>query len=119
MRRWPSPAQGERPQEKLTFTIHNCEKIKNITIPSGVTSIGKYAFGGCTRLLTIYCESTTPPMLYYERYYPTFISTNSEMVIYVPRESLDAYKQYTSGVTGLSERNWFYYNDYLTPYDFE
>ena len=27
VRRWPSPAQGERPQEKLTFNIHNCEKI--------------------------------------------------------------------------------------------
>ena len=35
--------------------FENCTSLQSITIPSSVTSIGSYAFDGCTSL-TIYCE---------------------------------------------------------------
>ncbi len=38
----------------------NCSSITNITIPSSVTYIGRYAFYKCTSL-TIYCEASSKP----------------------------------------------------------
>ncbi len=40
-----------------------CTNIKEVTIPAGVTSIGKYAFTGCN-LDRIICNATTPPEVY-------------------------------------------------------
>ena len=122
--------------------FESCSALINVSIPEGVTLIGDYAFKGCgftsiiipsttisigresfkfRKLKTVYCKSTTPPALYHGSTYDPydflpFYTSGQLEVIYVPRESLDAYKQYTSSEIGLSERNWFYYykdyNDY-------
>ena len=70
--------------------FYNCSSLTTITIPEGVTNIGDGAFYGCTALTEVTCKATVVPN-----------STNSfsedgtmpsEVKLYVPAESLDAYK---------------------------
>ena len=70
--------------------IAYCSNSNNYTIPTSVTSIGKGAFVDCTALTEVTCKATVVPN-----------STNSfsedgtmpsEVKLYVPAESLDAYK---------------------------
>lgn len=63
----------------------------SLTIGSGVTSIGKGAFNMTGRLQSITIYATTPPTLAYEY---EFYSSNCP--IYVPCESVDAYKSATN-----------------------
>lgn len=70
--------------------FYNCSSLTTITIPEGVTNIGDGAFYNCTALTEVTCKATVVPN-----------STNSfsedgtmpsEVKLYVPAESLDAYK---------------------------
>lgn len=60
---------------------------KDVTIPASVVSIERSALLG-TRLTTLHCEAITPPTLAYF----TFGPQNSLTAIYVPAESVEAYK---------------------------
>ena len=64
-----------------------CTSLTSIDIPSGVTSIGEYAFIHCSSLTSITVNATTPPTLGTS----AFNYTNSAP-IYVPSESVNAYK---------------------------
>ena len=65
-----------------------CREIVNITIPNGVSSIGASAFAGCLTLSRVDIEATIPPTLSNA----TFSNCNNNIKIYVPAESLEAYK---------------------------
>lgn len=64
-----------------------CTSLTNVTIPNSVTSIRQYAFRGCTSLSSVTCLATIPPTLEYD----VFDNTN-DCPIYVPEDSVDAYK---------------------------
>ena len=66
----------------------SCSSLTSLVIPSNISSINNYAFNRCTGLTSITVESTTPPTLV--GYY-VFDNTN-DCPIYVPPESVDAYK---------------------------
>ena len=68
--------------------FNNCSNVTTVTIGSGVTSIGYQAFYNCTSLTSITINATTPPSLDISR---PFDNTNLSH-IYVPAESVDAYK---------------------------
>lgn len=77
----------------------NCSSLTSITIPSGVTLIGNSAFQHCSSLTSVTCLATTPPTLRPftnngTNYYYNFDDTNN-CPIYVPSESVDAYKRKT------------------------
>lgn len=76
--------------------FRGCTGLKNITIPDGVTYIGNYAFYGCTGLESITINAIVPPKLdgKGEFYYSA--------KIYVPKNSLDAYK---------ADASWSLYSD--------
>ena len=74
-----------------------CEALKNVTIGNGVTFINSYAFNFCSTLTSITILTTTPPTLGSS----VFNNTNN-CPIYVPAESVDAYKTAT---------NWSAYAD--------
>ena len=74
------------------MVFQSCTSLTSITIPSGVTSIGSQAFYSCTSLTSITVEATTPPTLGSS----VFNNTNANLVIYVPAESVDAYKSATN-----------------------
>lgn len=71
--------------------FENCSQLTSITIPANVGSIGNYAFSGCTNLASVTCLSVNPPsFLYYN--HEAFYNNANGRKIYVPSESVDAYK---------------------------
>ena len=88
-----------------------CEEITTITIPENVTELGSYVFSGCIKLEIVYCKPTTPPFQMYESVDEAgWFSWNAEgRKIYVPNESVDAYK---------SARGWSLYADDIVGYNF-
>ena len=76
-----------------------CKSLTGITIPNSVTSIGGYAFSDCDSLKTMTVEAVTPPTLGYHAI-PTTIQR-----IYVPADSLDAYKS-ADGWKDYADKIW-------------
>ena len=74
-----------------------CSSLTSVTISNSVTSIDGSAFYGCSRLTRVTIKATTPPTLTSG----AFNDTNN-CPIYVPAESVDAYKTAT---------NWSAYAD--------
>lgn len=72
-----------------TYSFSNCTGLSEIIIPAGVTSIGNNAFNGNTGMKAYHFLSTTPPTLGGTA---VFTSIPSDCKIYVPAESLSAYK---------------------------
>lgn len=67
---------------------YNCSGLTSVNIPSGVTSIGNNAFGNCGLLTSVTCYATTPPTLG-----DNVFRYSNNAVIYVPAESVSAYRQ--------------------------
>ena len=76
----------------------NCTSLTSVDIPASVTSIGNGAFQSCSALTSVTVRATTPPTLGTN----VFDRTNANLVIYVPAESVDAYKAATNWSTYAS-----------------
>ena len=83
----------------------DCRNLTSVTIPDSVTTIESHAFFGCTSLVEVYCKPTTPPSCEYSM----FENNASGRKIYVPMESVKAYK---------SASVWSYYANAIVGYDF-
>ena len=68
--------------------FYNCYSLTNITIPSGVTNIAANAFNSCYGMKHYYLLPTTPPTIKGT----SFSNIQSDCVIHVPAESLEAYQ---------------------------
>ena len=86
--------------------FYYCDSLTSVTIPESVTTIGSYAFYHCDSLTSVYCKATTPPAL---EGTSVFDSNGSDRKIYVPTESVEAYKSAT---------NWSEYASAIVGYDF-
>lgn len=72
---------------ELAFS--GCSGLTSVTIGSGVTSIGKWAFCWCSGLTSVTCLAENVPSTGSD----TFSGVpQSEVTLYVPASSLDAYK---------------------------
>ena len=73
-------------------TFGNCASLSFVRLPATLTSIGRQAFYACKALETFICEAAVPPSLDST----AFSSTNSTFIIFVPDESVEAYKTATN-----------------------
>ena len=72
----------------------NCSSLTGITIPSSVTVMQGTMFGGCSGLTEVTMENPEPPHVGSGAYSPTlFGDTGYTFPIYVPCESITAYKE--------------------------
>ena len=85
--------------------FENCSYLTSVTIPDSVTSIGNSAFYWCESLTSVYCKATTPPAGDSSMFYNNALGRK----IYVPMESVDAYK---------SAEGWSDYKSYIVGYNF-
>ena len=73
-------------------TFQGCTGLVSADIPCSVTSIGDGAFTSCNSLKKLVCHATTPPV-FDDELWGAFVGVNKDAcTLYVPQESLDAYK---------------------------
>ena len=82
-----------------------CSGLTSVTIGKSVSSIGNYAFYSCRSLKSVYCRPTIPPTGCWE----AFDNNASGRKIYVPEDSVEAYK---------SKKNWSNYASDIVGYNF-
>ena len=85
--------------------FYGCWSLPSITIPDSVTTIEESAFYYCNSLTSVYCKAITPPA----GGSSMFSSNGSGRKIYVPMESVEAYK---------SDKYWSDYAGAIVGYDF-
>ena len=74
--------------------FHACYDLIDVTIGDGVTSIGANAFSNCESLVTFDCKPTTPPTIDSDATILTTSYLNKNKTrIYVPKASINAYKE--------------------------
>ena len=102
---------GNGPKKIANLLFSGCTSLKSVTIPNSVTSIGYDAFRGCTSLTSVYCKPTTPPTAIADSWsnWRAFYNNASGRKIYVPRNSVSAYK---------AASFWSDYASYIVGYDF-
>ena len=81
--------------------FQNCYALTSIDIPSGVTSIDSYAFRNCSGLTSITVRAETPPTLNLDA-----LANTNNCPIYVPCDSVDAYK---------AAHNWSTHSSRIRP----
>lgn len=88
--------------------FRSCTGLQSVTIPESVIAIEGYAFDSCSKLKEVYCQPLTPPT----GYYTMFPSANADLKIYVPTESVEAYRgaQYWSDYVDIIEGYEFVYD---------
>ena len=82
-----------------------CSSLTSVTIPDSVTTIVSSAFSGCSSLTSVYCKATTPPAGGDCMFY----NNASDLKIYVPMESVKAYKW---------AEGWSKFSSYIVGYNF-
>ena len=71
--------------------FYGCSKLTDFTFGKKVETAEMYAFGSCKALVNITSRAVTPPYLKGKSIFPDKVYNNA--IVYVPRQSVDAYKE--------------------------
>lgn len=104
---------GDNVKYIRSYAFRSCDNLQDVTIGENVEEIDYTVFADCTQLKTVYCKPIIPPAICHDTF-----PFNTEMKIYVPRNSYYSYTQYSQSVTGTQQANWCEYNSYIEPFDF-
>ena len=74
------------------YAFNICSALVKIELPATLQSIGREAFSYCSSLVKVKCLASVPPTLSSN----VFLSANSNLKIYVPDDSVEAYKVATN-----------------------
>ena len=85
------------------FAFSGCSKLTTVNLPSTIQDMGYSTFENCLVLSNLYLRAQIPPSTRND----IFKGCNSEINIWVPRASVDAYKE-----------KWSAYKDNIKGYDF-
>ena len=88
------------------WAFQYCEGLTEVTIGKGMQELSGYSFDHCVELVNVYCKATTPPTSTWR----DFNACSKLEHIYVPRESVDAYK---------AAEGWKNLASIIEGYDFE
>lgn len=95
------------------YAFVGCSSLESVTIGNSITTIGDYLFLGCVSLTSVYCKAIVPPLINtidpHDSYDLFDDVTDGSLTIYVPRESVEAYK---------AADGWKEYADIIVGYDF-
>ena len=89
----------------MGYAFEGCTNLTSVTIGRSVILIDYSTFKDCKSLINVYCKAITPPYL---RHDEVFDGNASGRVIYVPAESVEAYKsadgwsEYASAIVGYN-----------------
>ena len=83
----------------------DCRSLHKVTIGKSVRRVGKYTFLACNKLASVYCIPSVPPKAEGQ----IFGNLTVDHKIYVPRNSVEAYK---------TAEYWSDYASYIEGYDF-
>lgn len=75
------------------YAFYGCSGLASVVIPGSVTSIGAWAFVNCPNLGTVICEAETPPKIIYDYQASFDNATYRNATLKVPAGSLDLYKK--------------------------
>ena len=84
------------------YAFKNCTKLQELDIPNRMINLQQQIANGCSSLKKVIVRATTPPTLGAN----AFANNASDRLIYVPDDSLGAYKSAT---------NWSDYADAIRP----
>lgn len=87
---------------KINACFYGCTNLSFVKLKDIITAIGNNVFYGCSKLSVVICNPITPPSLGAT----VFGNTSPDLKIYVPDDSVEAYKTAT---------NWSNYADKIHP----
>ena len=96
---------NEGTTELGSWVFEGCGKLTTVNLPSTIQDMGYSTFQDCLVLANIYLRAQIPPFI--SPYTDIFKGSNSEVNIWVPRASVEAYKE-----------KWSTYKDNIKGYDF-
>lgn len=96
---------SEGTTELGSWVFEGCGKLTTVNLPSTIQNMGYSTFQDCLVLANIYLRAQIPPFI--SPYTDIFKGSNSEVNIWVPRASVEAYKE-----------KWSTYKDNIKGYDF-
>ena len=98
---------------------NNATGITSLTLPANMTTIGSGAFSGCTNLITVTFEGTTPPAFYDSNSANTVaFATASNTILYVPASAVQAYQEaYPAWASAIHATGGSHQSGALTVYD--
>lgn len=80
---------------KFNACFYGCTNLSFVKLKDIITTIGNNVFNGCSKLSVVICNPITPPSLGAN----VFGNTSPDLKIYVPDDSVEAYKTATNWIT--------------------